>query len=195
VGFPDGAEIVNVTASILMAVALVPYGMRMLANRVPQVALSYGLPQVPPLPAPEPGLRRAVRPYLRPVARPRPGRGRPYADSEAGAPQCLALACRSYNWEPFRELDLMAEPISGSMTATNALRAQFAQADQTAGRIARAGLAVASESGPDGLDAGQLVGDLVSLSASSHSITAATNALRTLDATLGELVHLLDRRA
>jgi hypothetical protein len=89
----------------------------------------------------------------------------------------------------------MAEPISGSMTATNALRAQSAQADQTAGRIARAGLADASESGPDGLDAGQLVGDLVSLSMNSHSITAATNALRTLDATLGELVHLLDRRA
>lgn len=31
VGFPDGAEIVNLTASILMAVALVPYGVRMLA--------------------------------------------------------------------------------------------------------------------------------------------------------------------
>lgn len=31
VGFPDGAEIINLTASILMAVALVPYGMRMLA--------------------------------------------------------------------------------------------------------------------------------------------------------------------
>ena len=38
VGFPDGAEIVNVTASILMAVALVPYGMRMLANKVPRAA-------------------------------------------------------------------------------------------------------------------------------------------------------------
>ena len=33
VGFPDGAEIVNLTASILMAVALVPYGMRMLTGR------------------------------------------------------------------------------------------------------------------------------------------------------------------
>ena len=31
VGFPDGAEIINLTASLLMAVALVPYGMRMLA--------------------------------------------------------------------------------------------------------------------------------------------------------------------
>jgi hypothetical protein len=38
VGFPDGAEIVNVTASILMAVALVPYGMRMLANENPRAA-------------------------------------------------------------------------------------------------------------------------------------------------------------
>jgi hypothetical protein len=33
VGFPDGAEIINLTASILMAVALVPYGMRMLARQ------------------------------------------------------------------------------------------------------------------------------------------------------------------
>ena len=89
----------------------------------------------------------------------------------------------------------MAEPISGLTAATNALRTQFAQADQTAGRIARAGLADPSESGPDGLDAGQLAGDLVSLSTTSHSITAATSALRTLDAVLGELVHLLDRRA
>jgi hypothetical protein len=38
VGFPDGAEIINLTASILMAVALVPYGMRMLANKVPRAA-------------------------------------------------------------------------------------------------------------------------------------------------------------
>jgi hypothetical protein len=35
VGFPDGAEIINLTASILMAVALIPYGMRMVANKVP----------------------------------------------------------------------------------------------------------------------------------------------------------------
>jgi hypothetical protein len=33
VGFPDGAEIINLTASVLMAVALVPYGVRMLAGR------------------------------------------------------------------------------------------------------------------------------------------------------------------
>lgn len=32
VGFPDGAEIINVTASVLMAVALVPYGFRMIAG-------------------------------------------------------------------------------------------------------------------------------------------------------------------
>ena len=38
VGFPDGAEIINLTASILMAVALVPYGMRMVADRVPRAA-------------------------------------------------------------------------------------------------------------------------------------------------------------
>jgi hypothetical protein len=30
VGFPDGAEIINLTASVLMAVALLPYGIRML---------------------------------------------------------------------------------------------------------------------------------------------------------------------
>jgi hypothetical protein len=33
VAFPDGAEIVNLTASILMAVALLPYGMRMLRGQ------------------------------------------------------------------------------------------------------------------------------------------------------------------
>jgi len=33
VAFPDGAEIVNLTASILMAAALVPYGIRLLAPR------------------------------------------------------------------------------------------------------------------------------------------------------------------
>jgi len=35
VAFPDGAEIVNLSASILMAAALVPYGMGMLAPRDP----------------------------------------------------------------------------------------------------------------------------------------------------------------
>ena len=34
-GIPDGAEIINLTASILMAAALVPYGVRMLAGREP----------------------------------------------------------------------------------------------------------------------------------------------------------------
>lgn len=33
VAFPDGAEIINLTASVLMAVALLPYGMRLLAPR------------------------------------------------------------------------------------------------------------------------------------------------------------------
>jgi hypothetical protein len=31
VGFPDGAEVVNLTASVLMAIALVPYGVKMVA--------------------------------------------------------------------------------------------------------------------------------------------------------------------
>jgi hypothetical protein len=44
VGFPDGAEIINLTASILMAVALVPYGMRMLANKGPRAAPQRGAP-------------------------------------------------------------------------------------------------------------------------------------------------------
>lgn len=35
VGFPDGAEIVNLTASILMAAALIPYGVRLLAGESP----------------------------------------------------------------------------------------------------------------------------------------------------------------
>jgi hypothetical protein len=34
VGFPDGFEIINLTASILMAAALVPYGVRMIAGKV-----------------------------------------------------------------------------------------------------------------------------------------------------------------
>ena len=33
VGFPDGAEIINLTASILMAVALVPYGIQIIINK------------------------------------------------------------------------------------------------------------------------------------------------------------------
>ncbi len=33
VATPDGAEIINLTASILLAIAFVPYGMRMIANR------------------------------------------------------------------------------------------------------------------------------------------------------------------
>jgi hypothetical protein len=32
VGFPDGAEVINLTASIMMSVALVPYGVQMLAG-------------------------------------------------------------------------------------------------------------------------------------------------------------------
>ena len=33
IGFPDGAEIINLTASILMAIALVPYGIKIIVNR------------------------------------------------------------------------------------------------------------------------------------------------------------------
>ena len=35
VGFPDGAEIINLSASILMALALVPYGFRIIASESP----------------------------------------------------------------------------------------------------------------------------------------------------------------
>ena len=33
VGFPDGAEIINLTAAVLMAVVLIPYGVRLISNR------------------------------------------------------------------------------------------------------------------------------------------------------------------
>lgn len=33
VGFPDGAEIINLTASVLMAAALVPYGIQIIRNK------------------------------------------------------------------------------------------------------------------------------------------------------------------
>jgi len=39
IGFPDGAEIINLTASILMAIALIPYGIRMIINKDQKVAL------------------------------------------------------------------------------------------------------------------------------------------------------------
>jgi hypothetical protein len=35
VGFPDGAEIINLTASVLMAAALIPYGVRLVAGPRP----------------------------------------------------------------------------------------------------------------------------------------------------------------
>jgi hypothetical protein len=37
VGFPDGAEIINLTASILMAAALVPYGMKLIKSKGQEV--------------------------------------------------------------------------------------------------------------------------------------------------------------
>ncbi len=33
IGFPDGAEIINLTAAIIMAVAMVPYGMNLIMNK------------------------------------------------------------------------------------------------------------------------------------------------------------------
>ena len=39
VGFPDGAEIINLTASILMAAALVPYGIKIIKNKGQKVSL------------------------------------------------------------------------------------------------------------------------------------------------------------
>jgi hypothetical protein len=39
VGFPDGAEIINLTASVLMAVALVPYGIRIIVNKDQKITL------------------------------------------------------------------------------------------------------------------------------------------------------------
>lgn len=35
IGFPDGAEIINLTAAILMAAAMVPYGVRLMSSRHP----------------------------------------------------------------------------------------------------------------------------------------------------------------
>jgi hypothetical protein len=37
VGFPDGAEIINLTASVLIAAALVPYGIEIIKNKVQKV--------------------------------------------------------------------------------------------------------------------------------------------------------------
>lgn len=37
VGFPDGAEIINLTASVLMAIALVPYGVKLIKNKGQEV--------------------------------------------------------------------------------------------------------------------------------------------------------------
>ena len=33
IGTPDGVEIINLTASILMAIALIPYGYKLIANK------------------------------------------------------------------------------------------------------------------------------------------------------------------
>jgi len=38
VGFPDGAEIINLSAATLMAVALIPYGARLISNREGQAS-------------------------------------------------------------------------------------------------------------------------------------------------------------
>ncbi|MDH3261803.1 MAG: hypothetical protein OEM81_11565 [Acidimicrobiia bacterium] len=39
VGFPDGAEIINLSSATLMAVALIPYGARLMSNRAGQAGL------------------------------------------------------------------------------------------------------------------------------------------------------------
>lgn len=33
IGFPDGAEIINLTAGILMSVALIPYGLKLISSK------------------------------------------------------------------------------------------------------------------------------------------------------------------
>ncbi len=38
IGFPDGAEIINLTAALIMAAAMVPYGLRLIRDR--QVAIT-----------------------------------------------------------------------------------------------------------------------------------------------------------
>ena len=40
IGFPDGAEIINLTAAIMMATAMLPYGLRLMASIRAPVALS-----------------------------------------------------------------------------------------------------------------------------------------------------------
>jgi hypothetical protein len=39
IGFPDGAEIINLTASILMAIALIPYGIQIIVGKDQKVTL------------------------------------------------------------------------------------------------------------------------------------------------------------
>lgn len=44
VGFPDGSEIINLTAAILMAIALVPYGVRLISSTPNQELLEPTMP-------------------------------------------------------------------------------------------------------------------------------------------------------
>ena len=65
VAFPDGAEIVNLTASVLMAVALVPYGVRLLAPRHPEASVTTIVRQSYWTPEALPAASGDVRPWLR----------------------------------------------------------------------------------------------------------------------------------
>lgn len=47
IGFPDGAEIINLSAAILMAAALVPYGLGMMSNKAEQPTPPPGGARVP----------------------------------------------------------------------------------------------------------------------------------------------------
>ena len=65
VGFPDGAEIINLTASILMAAALIPYGVRLLAPRDPVASVTTAVRQSLGTPEALPAASGDVRPLLR----------------------------------------------------------------------------------------------------------------------------------
>lgn len=65
VAFPDGAEIVNLTASVLMAVALIPYGVRLLAAGDPVACITRAVRQSSWTPAALPAAGGEVRPWAR----------------------------------------------------------------------------------------------------------------------------------
>jgi hypothetical protein len=65
VAFPDGAEIVNLTASILMAAALIPYGVRLLAPRDSAASVTTAVRQSLGTPEALPAASGDVRPLPR----------------------------------------------------------------------------------------------------------------------------------